>query len=159
MEALIIEPISSNLMEPKWSRMLILSLILHCALFSLLFFFPGYVPTVDLPAVYGAARLAVVPSVYEGFGLPVLEAMACGTPVVSSGVSSLPEVGGEAACYFDPLDVDEMAALIRRVWIDAELQDEMRARGLVQAAKFSWERAAQETMAVYERTLRNRRPS
>jgi glycosyltransferase involved in cell wall biosynthesis len=121
--------------------------------------FPGYVPTVDLPAVYGAARLAVVPSVYEGFGLPVLEAMACGIPVVSSGVSSLPEVGGEAACYFDPLDVDEMAAVIRRVWTDADLQVEMRARGLVQAAKFSWERAAQETMTVYERTLRKWRPS
>jgi glycosyltransferase involved in cell wall biosynthesis len=116
--------------------------------------FPGYVRTADLPAVYGAATVAVMPSVYEGFGLPVLEAMACGTPVVSSSTSSLPEIGGNAARYFNPLDVEEMAETIRSVWTDADLRDEMRLLGLTQASKFSWERAAQETMAVYERILR-----
>jgi len=98
--------------------------------------------------------MALVPSVYEGFGLPVLEAMACGTPVVSSNRSSLPELGGDAARYFDPYNVDEIAAAIREVWGDAERRQGMRARGLAQAARFSWERAARETLAVYEGLLR-----
>jgi glycosyltransferase involved in cell wall biosynthesis len=113
--------------------------------------FPGYVPLDDLPAVYGAATLAVMPSIYEGFGLPVLEAMACGTPVLASSSSSLPEIGGGAARYFDPLDVGQIAAAIRDVWVDANLRAEMSHDGLKQAAQFSWEKAARETMAVYER--------
>jgi len=113
--------------------------------------FPGFVPATDLPLVYGAATVAAMPSVYEGFGLPILEAMACGVPVVSSSSSSLPELGGEAARYFDPYDVAEMAEVIRAVWTDADLRQEMRLKGLVQAARFSWERAAEETLAVYER--------
>jgi len=116
-------------------------------------YFPGFVPTADLPLLYGAATMALVPSVYEGFGLPVLEAMACGTPVVSSDRSSLPELGGDAAHYFDPYDVGAMAAAIREVWTDAERRREMRERGLAQAARFSWEQAARETLAVYERLL------
>ncbi len=111
--------------------------------------FPGYVPSADLPALYSGATAAVMSSVYEGFGLPVLEAMACGTPVVSSQASSLPEFGGEAARYFDPYDVEAMAATIGTVWSDGELRGEMRQRGLAQAAKFSWEQAAEETLAVY----------
>jgi glycosyltransferase involved in cell wall biosynthesis len=111
--------------------------------------FPGYVPSADLPVLYSAATLAVMPSVYEGFGLPVLEAMACGTPVISSRSSSLPELGGEAACYFDPYDVEEMASTIRAVWTDGEQRAEMREKGLAQAAKFSWARAAEETLAIY----------
>ncbi len=113
----------------------------------------GYVPAADLPFLLGAATVAVMPSVYEGFGLPVLEAMACGTPVVCSGTSSLPEVGGEAALYFDPYDVAAMAEAIRRVWADADLRAEMRQQGLQQAARFSWERAAAETEKVYNRLL------
>jgi len=115
--------------------------------------FPGYVPAADLPLLYNAATLAVVPSVYEGFGLPVLEAMACGTPVVSSQASSLPEIGGEAAVYFDPYNVDAMAEAIRAVWTDTERRIEMRQCGLMQAARFSWQRAARETMAVYQTLL------
>ena len=115
--------------------------------------FPGFVPSADLPAIYSAASLAAVPSVYEGFGLPVLEAMACGTPVVSSGASSLPELGGEAARYFDPYDVEAMAEAIGEVWGDELLQGEMREKGLRQAAKFSWKRAAEETWAVYKSIL------
>jgi glycosyltransferase involved in cell wall biosynthesis len=116
--------------------------------------FPGYVPSTDLPAIYSAATAAVVPSVYEGFGLPVLEAMACGTPVVSSHASSLPEIGGKAALYFDPYDVAAMSDAIAEVWGVAALRDEMRQKGLAQAAKFSWKRAAEETQALYESLLR-----
>jgi glycosyltransferase involved in cell wall biosynthesis len=115
--------------------------------------FLGYVPAVDLPALYGAATAAVMPSVYEGFGLPVLEAMASGTPVISSDTSSLPELGGEAAFYFDPYDVEGMASAIRDVWTDADLRADMSQRGLEQASSFSWERAADETTRVYERTM------
>ncbi len=113
--------------------------------------FPGYVLDADLPAIYSAAVLLVMASLYEGFGLPVLEAMACGTPVVSSHASSLPEIGGEAACYFDPMSVDDMTAALRQALADEDLRAEMREAGLEQAAKFSWERAARETQAVYER--------
>jgi len=114
---------------------------------------PGYVPDADLPAVYSAAKVFVLPSLYEGFGLSVLEAMACGTAVVCSHASSLPEVGGDAAHYFDPTDVEEMAQTIRAVWHDEALRAEMGRRGLAQAARFSWARAAQETMAVYQRAM------
>jgi glycosyltransferase involved in cell wall biosynthesis len=115
--------------------------------------FPGYIPAADLPLLYNAAAMVAVPSVYEGFGLPVLEAMACGTPVVCSDVSSLAEIGGEAALTFDPHSVEAMAEAIRAAWTDADLQEEMGKRGLERAAKFSWERAAQETLAVYGRVL------
>jgi glycosyltransferase involved in cell wall biosynthesis len=119
--------------------------------------FPGYVPSADLPVLYSAASVAVVPSVYEGFGLPVLEAMACGTPVVSSNASSLPEMGGEAARYFDPYDVQAMAGAIGDVWRDEQAQGEMREEGLAQAANFSWARAAEETWAVYASLLSTKR--
>ncbi|MFN2166849.1 MAG: glycosyltransferase, partial [Anaerolineae bacterium] len=82
-----------------------------------------------------------------------VEAMASGTPVVCSNASSLPEMGGDAARYFDPYDVEAMAETIRSVWIDANLRADMRERGLVQAANFSWDQAALETLAVYERLL------
>jgi len=114
---------------------------------------PGYVPDADLPAVYSAARVFVLPSLYEGFGLSVLEAMACGTAVVCSRTSSLPEVGGDAARYFDPTDVEEMAEAIGALWHDEALRMETGRRGLAQAARFSWRRAAEETMAVYQRAM------
>ncbi len=114
----------------------------------------GYAPDEDLPAVYSAATAAVVPSVYEGFGLPVLEAMACGAPVACSRTSSLPELGGDAARYFDPDQVDDVAAQVKAIWEDEALRNEMRAAGLAQAAHFSWARAAEETLAVYQRQLK-----
>jgi glycosyltransferase involved in cell wall biosynthesis len=113
----------------------------------------GYVPDEDLPTLYSAATACVVPSVYEGFGLPVLEAMACGTPVVCSSASSLPELGGDAARYFDPLNVEEMATVLRQIWQDDTLRSEMSAAGLAQSGRFSWDRAAAETIAVYDRVL------
>jgi len=91
-----------------------------------------------------------MPSLYEGFGLPVLEAMACGVPVICSNASSLPEVAGEAAILFDPLDVEGMAAAMERVLGDEELRAELRARGLERARGFSWEKCARETLAVLE---------
>jgi len=114
----------------------------------------GYVSEEDLAAVYSAADLCVVPSLYEGFGLPVLEAMACGTPVVCSRASSLPELGGDAVLYFDPRDADEMGETVGRLARDASLREELRAKGMAQVARFSWERTARETMAVYRRVLR-----
>jgi glycosyltransferase involved in cell wall biosynthesis len=115
---------------------------------------PGYVPDADLPAVYSGARLVVVPSLYEGFGLPVLEGMACGAPVVCSNTSSLPEVGTDAAHYFDPTDVSGMAERILAIWRGEGLREEMRRQGLARAAHFSWDRAADETLAVYTKTAR-----
>jgi len=119
--------------------------------------FPGYVPDEDLPAVYAGAQGLVFPSLYEGFGLPVLEAMACGTPVVTSNASSIPEVAGDAALYFDPADVEAMVEAVRRLLCDAQLQRSMRTRGLTRAADFSWEVAATATRAVYDSVLRERR--
>jgi len=111
-------------------------------------FIGGVLPE-DLPALYSAARLFVLPSLYEGFGLPVLEAMACGTPVVCSHASSLPEVAGDAALLVEPHDVDGLAAALQRALTDEALRGGMIERGLAQAARFSWEKAARETLAVY----------
>jgi len=112
--------------------------------------FTGYVPEGDLPALMSGARLFVFPSLYEGFGLPVLEAMACGVPVVCSNASSLPEVAGDAAVLVDPLDVEGMAAAMERVLGNNELRAELIERGFEQAGKFSWEKCARETLKVLE---------
>jgi len=113
----------------------------------------GWVPDAELPAVIAAANLAVQPSLYEGFGLPILEEMASGQVVAASNSSSHPEVGGEAAAYFAPTDVEEMAAVIGRLLRDEGEYRERRRLGLEQAQKFSWERAARETWEVYEKLL------
>jgi glycosyltransferase involved in cell wall biosynthesis len=115
--------------------------------------FTGYVAEADLPAVYSGADLFVFPSLYEGFGLPPLEAMACGAPVVCSNAASLPEVVGDAALLFDPQDVDGMAEAMQRVLADTALRQEMRQRGLARAQQFTWERTARETAAVYRQVL------
>jgi glycosyltransferase involved in cell wall biosynthesis len=116
----------------------------------------GYIEDEDLPAVYGGALAFVFPSFGEGFGLEPLEAMACGVPVVSSNATSLPEVGGEAAQYFDPHDEEGMLDAVREVLREDALRQEMRERGLAHAATFSWRRAAQETWAVYQRLIDQR---
>jgi glycosyltransferase involved in cell wall biosynthesis len=117
-------------------------------------FLTGPVSDSDLPALYNGAKLFIFPSLYEGFGLPPLEAMACGTPVVTSNVSSLPEVTGEAALLVDPLDVEGIAQAMRRVLEDPAMAEEMHIKGLAQAAKFTWERTARETLKVYQKALK-----
>jgi alpha-1,3-rhamnosyl/mannosyltransferase len=115
--------------------------------------FLGPVAEDDLPALYGGAVLFVFPSECEGFGLPVLEAMACGTAVACANISSLPEVGGDAVLHFDPADVESIAQALCQALADPDLRAELRERGLRQAARFSWKRAAQKTLDLYRRTV------
>jgi glycosyltransferase involved in cell wall biosynthesis len=115
--------------------------------------FPGYIPPDELPLWYNAAELFVYPSLYEGFGLPPLEAMACGTPVITSNVSSLPEVVGEAGLTVDPMDSEGLAEAMNQVLSDGILRQSMREQGLARAGRFSWAKAAQETVEVYQRAL------
>jgi len=112
--------------------------------------FTGYIPHDDLPALLSGARAFVYPSLYEGFGLPVLEAMACATPVVCSNVSSLPEVTGDAALLVDPLDVEAIAGALASTAADEELCRELVARGSKQMQRFSWRRCAREALEVLE---------
>ncbi len=116
--------------------------------------FFGAVAETDLPTLYQRAKLFIFPSEYEGFGLPVLEAMACGTPVACSNSSSLPEVAGEAALMFDPTNVAEMAETLNRLLTNEPLQTKLRELGLRQAACFSWQRTAQETLNLYRTVSR-----
>jgi alpha-1,3-rhamnosyl/mannosyltransferase len=111
----------------------------------------GYVPDNARPALINGARGFVYPSLYEGFGLPVLEAMACGVPVLASNVSSLPEVVGDAALLVDPCDVDAIAQGMVRLWEDPAIRGDLSARGLEQASGFSWERTASQTLKAYAR--------
>jgi glycosyltransferase involved in cell wall biosynthesis len=115
--------------------------------------FPGYIPASELPLWYNTAELSVYPSLYEGFGLPPLEAMACGTPVVTANTSSLPEVVSQAGLTVDPLDVEGLAEAMRRVLGNEALRQDMRERGLQRAQGFSWTKTAQETVQVYQRAM------
>lgn len=105
----------------------------------------------DLPALYSGAELFVFPSYYEGFGLPPLEAMACGTPVICTNASSLPEVVGDAAIMVTPHDSSELAAAIRRLLADPALRATQRERGLRRTKEFSWHRTAEQTLQIYEK--------
>ena len=113
--------------------------------------FLGRVPTEHLVYLYNAARMLVHPSFYEGFGLPPLESMTCGTPTVVSNVSALPEVVGDASILINPHDIDELTVSMWRVLTDEDLRASLIEKGLKRAKKFSWERAAQETLDVYHR--------
>jgi glycosyltransferase involved in cell wall biosynthesis len=108
-----------------------------------------YVSEEDLLLLYNACGLFAYPSLYEGFGLPVIEAMACGTPVVCSNTTSIPEVAGQAVIYFDPTNVEEMADAIGRGLTDHALREELARKGRERASSFSWRRAAEETLAVF----------
>ncbi len=113
----------------------------------------GFVPDADLPALYSAAAMFAFPSLYEGFGLPVLEAMACGTPVLTGADSSLPEVAGDAALLVDPRDVDTIAVGMRSLLTDDALSGSLAAAGRHRAATFSWTRTAELTIASYRKAL------
>jgi glycosyltransferase involved in cell wall biosynthesis len=113
----------------------------------------GHVPDAALPALYSAAEVFALPSLHEGFGLPVLESMACGTPVVASNVYALPEVCGDAAELVDPYDVTEIASALVRVLEDHERAQELRELGLERAALFTWRRSAERHLECYEAAL------
>ena len=110
--------------------------------------FLGYVPAPDLPGLYGGALALLYPSLYEGFGLPVVEAMACGCPVLCSARASLPEAAGDAALFIDPESEPEILEGLRRLEEDARLRSSLRERGLVQAGRFSWEQSAREVLEM-----------
>jgi glycosyltransferase involved in cell wall biosynthesis len=114
----------------------------------------GYVPAADLPALYHAASLLVYPSLFEGFGIPLVEAMSCACPVVCSNATSLPEVAGDAALLVNPYDAEELADAIERVLGGSGLRSELVAKGLARARHFSWERAACQTAQVYRQACR-----
>lgn len=115
--------------------------------------FAGYVENDHLPLIYNMARLFVYVSFYEGFGLPLIESMACGTPVVTSNISSLKEVVGEAAIKVNPNSSQEIAEAMRKLLLDAAFYDEYRYRGFKKANEFSWKKSAQETWDVYKEVL------
>ncbi len=113
----------------------------------------GYVPAEELPSWYSAATLFVYPSLYEGFGLPPLEAMACGTPVITSRASSLPEVVGQAGLLVEPTNTEALTATIARALANTDLRESMKVAGLLQAKTFTWQRAAAGTVASYRRAM------
>jgi glycosyltransferase involved in cell wall biosynthesis len=113
--------------------------------------FLGPIAEPDLAALYSGAKLFVFPSLYEGFGFPAIEAMACGTPVACSNTSSLPEVVGEAAALFDPTSVEEISDVLRSLLQDAALRQDLARRGLDRASQFTWRRTASATLECYRR--------
>jgi len=137
--------------DPRWKP----SVVQECQRLGI----PGctvflpYVAQSLLPSVYAAASLLVMPSTIEGFGLPVLESMACGTPVVASRAASLPEVGGDAALYFDPSSPEELAVQIERVLQSTNLRDSLRSKGIERAKQFSWRQAARKHSELYSQLL------
>ncbi|TAK31803.1 MAG: glycosyltransferase family 1 protein, partial [Chloroflexota bacterium] len=118
----------------------------------------GWVPTTDLPTIYSMATAFTFPSHYEAFGLPVVEAMACGVPPIASNVHALPEIVGQAGLLVDPLNVDDIAQAMVRMIGEPGLRDRLKAEGLSRAKLFSWERSARATLAVYERVCASTKP-
>jgi glycosyltransferase involved in cell wall biosynthesis len=117
------------------------------------FVFAGFVDEPDLRAIYSAATVCACPSFYEGFGFTALEAMACGTPVVCSSATSLPEVAGQGALYADPHSPEEIASQLLRIFSDADLRAALIERGWKNLQRFSWEDTAAQTLAVYHQAL------
>ena len=114
--------------------------------------FTGFVERQELPLLYNACDLFVFPSFYEGFGLPVLEAMACGLPVITSSVSALPEVAGDAGVMVVPSDAAALAAAMGEIIADNVLSGKLSKKSIVQAKKFSWKKTAEKTLELYEQT-------
>lgn len=115
----------------------------------------GYLPYQDLPALYNIARLMVYPSLFEGFGMPIIEAMATGLPVTCSNTTSLPEIAGDAALFFDPNDPDDIAKIVIRLYYNKELRSTLIRKGLERAKFFTWENTAAKTLKVYENVYKN----
>jgi len=115
--------------------------------------FPGYVDKSDLPALYSAAEIFVYPSLYEGFGLPPLEAMSCGCPVITSNGSSLPEVVGDAAVQIDPTEIEDLAHALKTLAMDESKKERLRMAGPRRAQAFTWDKCAQVTIDAYEQAL------
>jgi glycosyltransferase involved in cell wall biosynthesis len=136
-----------------WGRSPLAGLIQELALDDAVIF-TGFVDDTDLPHLYAGADFFVYPSLYEGFGLPILEAMSCGTPVITSNVSSMPEVAGKAALLVDPRSQAELASAISRLAGDPDLRETMSHLGIKHAAQFSWCKTVHETLAVYESVLK-----
>jgi glycosyltransferase involved in cell wall biosynthesis len=109
---------------------------------------PGWAKEADLPYIYNGAESFVFPSKYEGFGIPMLQAFGCGVPVAASYITSLREVGGDAALYFDPNDADSIARTLLKISFDQELRKELAEKGLARSRNFSWEKTAAETLKV-----------
>jgi len=107
----------------------------------------------ELPLLYASAKVLFYPSLYEGFGLPIVEAMASGTPVITSNISSMPEAGGDAAVYVDPENMEDMGDKLKQVMEDKSLRGELIKKGFIQAKKFSWQKCALETAEVYRRLI------
>jgi len=116
-------------------------------------FFTGFIEEADKDCLYGLAKLFVYPSFYEGFGLPILEAMKRGVPVITSMVSSLPEVTADAALIIDPFDVDELAEAMKLVFLDDNLRDKLIRKGFARAENFSWRKTAQETLRIFNEVV------
>lgn len=135
--------------QPAWQYDGELDLIRQLALEQTVRFL-GYVPDEDMPALYSGATMLAFPSLYEGFGLPVLEAMACGTPVITATGSAPAEIADGAALLIDPRDVEALAGALRRLLSDEPLRADLRTRGLDLAARYSWAETARKTLAVYE---------
>ncbi|HVU11289.1 MAG TPA: glycosyltransferase family 1 protein [Phototrophicaceae bacterium] len=115
--------------------------------------FIGFADDADLPALYSAAQVTAIPSLYEGFGIPVLESMACGTPVVTSNVSSLPEVAGDAALTITPTDLDALIDALERLITDETLRSVLITKGLTRAREFTWDRSALQLRQIYDQML------
>ena len=110
----------------------------------------GYVPDEELPLYYQGAEMLVFPSMYEGFGIPILEAMACGIPVITSNISSMPEVAGNAAVLVNPYETNEIAAAMQRICSNRDLRKDLIAKGSKNVKRFNWEKTAEKTLSVYE---------
>jgi glycosyltransferase involved in cell wall biosynthesis len=119
--------------------------------------FTGYVPEPDLAGLYSGAICFVYPSYFEGFGLPVVEAMQCGVPVIAGNRTSLPEIVGEAGLLFDPFDTQALVSALKHVLDDAEYRASLRAKGLAKAKQFNWRTTARLTLGVYERVVKRKR--
>jgi glycosyltransferase involved in cell wall biosynthesis len=145
-QTLVIAGKRDSLFEPVQARIKELKLEQNILL-------PGYVHAEDVPIFYSAAEVFVYPSLYEGFGLPVIEAMSCGVPVITSRGSSLEEVAGTAALSIDPLDVEAIAQAIVKVLGDTALREQLREAGLARSKQFNYKDAARQTVAVYERVM------